>query len=86
MCQFLANLEDLSTLTSRCERPAYVQIMQLHSTVTKLYGYTHMKFTPYTNMTFEVIGVTRHPRNRDKLTRRACISPIFDLILTGQCD
>ena len=27
-----------------------------------------MKFKHYTNMTFEVIGVTRHPRNQDKLT------------------
>ena len=44
-----------------------------------------MKFTPYTNSTFEVIGVTRHPRNQDKLNRRACISPIFYLTLTGHC-
>ena len=44
-----------------------------------------MKFKPYTNKAFEVIGVTRHPRNQDKLTRRACISPIFYLSLTGQC-
>ena len=34
-----------------------------------------MKFKPYTNRPFEVMGVTRHPRNQDKLTRRACISP-----------
>ena len=38
-----------------------------------------MKFKPYTNWTFEVIAVTRHPRNQDKLTRMACISPIFYL-------
>ena len=45
-----------------------------------------MKFKPYTNRAFEIIGETRHPRNQDKLTRRACISPIFYLNLTGQCD
>ena len=38
-----------------------------------------MKFKPYTNWTFEVIAVTRHPRNQDKLTRMACyILPKFD--------
>ena len=42
-----------------------------------------MKFKPYTNWTFEVLTVTRHPRNQDKLTGMACISPIFHLNLTG---
>ena len=40
-----------------------------------------MKFKPYTNRTFEVIGVTRHPRNQDIEPQRlyfTYILPDFD--------
>ena len=44
-----------------------------------------MKFKPYTNSTFEVIGVTRHPRNQDKLNRQGLYFTYILPNLTGHC-